>query len=156
MRAQLICSTALRRQSRREKLFSFLKPALHVAPLPEAEVVRKYLRVRWQILEATFIGYATFYLVREFNLEVQLGYLFTGHLLVSLVRGIIVAGKRDDKTHKRAYRCAECWLPCCTSKLNPPVFITLYFYSYMKSARNSKSLFPNNFAVLPIQQETAT
>ena len=26
----------------------------------------------------------------------------------------------------------------------------------LKSARNSKSLFPNNFAVLPIQQETAT
>jgi len=65
----LIYSTALRRQSRREKLFSYLKPAPHVASLPEAEVVRKYLRVHRQILEATFIGYATFYLVRN-NLPV--------------------------------------------------------------------------------------
>jgi len=37
--------------------------------VPEAEVVRKYLRVRWQILEAPLIGYATFYHVRN-NLPV--------------------------------------------------------------------------------------
>lgn len=53
----------------RKTFFSFLKPAPHVAPLPEAEVARKYPKIRWQILEATFIGYATFYLVRN-NLPV--------------------------------------------------------------------------------------
>lgn len=37
--------------------------------LPESEVKRKYPKMRWQILEATFIGYATFYLVRN-NLPV--------------------------------------------------------------------------------------
>ncbi|MGI8997653.1 MAG: hypothetical protein ACR2GW_13400 [Pyrinomonadaceae bacterium] len=58
-----MCNTALRRQSRREKLFSFLISAPRVEPLPKAEVMRKYLRLRWQMLEATFIGYATFYLV---------------------------------------------------------------------------------------------
>ncbi len=37
--------------------------------LPEDEVRRKYPKMRWQILEATFIGYATFYFVRN-NLPV--------------------------------------------------------------------------------------
>ncbi len=53
----------------RKKAFSFLLPAPHVAPLPEATAARKYPRLGWQILEATFIGYATFYLVRN-NLPV--------------------------------------------------------------------------------------
>ena len=47
----------------------FLKPSAHIAQLPEEEVKRKYPRLRWQILESTFIGYATFYLVRN-NLPV--------------------------------------------------------------------------------------
>jgi OPA family glycerol-3-phosphate transporter-like MFS transporter len=48
---------------------SFLLPAPHVERLPEPQVKRKYRALRWQILEATFIGYATFYLVRN-NLPV--------------------------------------------------------------------------------------
>lgn len=42
-----------------------LGPAPHVERLPDAAVKRLYPRFRWQILEATFIGYATFYLVRN-------------------------------------------------------------------------------------------
>ena len=53
----------------RKKALSFLLPAPHIAPLPEAIAAKKYPRLRWQILEATFIGYATFYLVRH-NLPV--------------------------------------------------------------------------------------
>lgn len=41
------------------------RPAPHSPRLPEPEVLRKYPRLRWQILEATFIGYATFYFVRN-------------------------------------------------------------------------------------------
>lgn len=40
-------------------------PAPHIARLPEAEVRRQYPRYRWRIMEATFIGYAMFYLVRN-------------------------------------------------------------------------------------------
>ena len=40
-----------------------------VERLPDAEVARRYPGFRWQILEATFIGYATYYLVRN-NLSV--------------------------------------------------------------------------------------
>lgn len=44
-------------------------PAPAIPRLPEAEIRRKYPRFRWQIMEATFLGYAAFYLVRN-NLSV--------------------------------------------------------------------------------------
>jgi OPA family glycerol-3-phosphate transporter-like MFS transporter len=44
-------------------------PAAHIARLPDAQVKRLYPKMRWRILESTFIGYATFYLVRN-NLPV--------------------------------------------------------------------------------------
>lgn len=46
-------------------LFSWLGPAPHRERLPEAEIQRQYPRLRWQVLEATFLGYATYYLVRN-------------------------------------------------------------------------------------------
>ena len=46
-----------------------LAPAPHAQRLPEAEVCRRYPGYRWRALEATFIGYAAFYLVRN-NLAV--------------------------------------------------------------------------------------
>jgi OPA family glycerol-3-phosphate transporter-like MFS transporter len=45
--------------------FPFLKPAPHIAKLPEAQIKRLYPKMRWQIMESTFIGYAIFYLVRN-------------------------------------------------------------------------------------------
>ncbi len=47
----------------------FLKPAAHIARLPDDQVDRVYPKMRWRILESTFIGYAVFYLVRN-NLPV--------------------------------------------------------------------------------------
>ena len=52
--------------------------------LPDDEVRRKYPRLRWQILEATFLGYATFYFVRN-NLPV-----------VSKEMGEALAYSKDD------------------------------------------------------------
>jgi OPA family glycerol-3-phosphate transporter-like MFS transporter len=51
------------------KALSIFLPAAHVERLDDEAVRRKYPRLRWQILESTFIGYATFYLVRN-NLPV--------------------------------------------------------------------------------------
>ena len=48
---------------------SLLKPAPHIPRLPNDQVRKLYPRLRWQILESTFIGYAIFYLVRN-NLPV--------------------------------------------------------------------------------------
>jgi OPA family glycerol-3-phosphate transporter-like MFS transporter len=45
--------------------FPFLKPAPHIARLPEEQINRLYPKMRWQIMESTFIGYAIFYLVRN-------------------------------------------------------------------------------------------
>jgi OPA family glycerol-3-phosphate transporter-like MFS transporter len=47
----------------------FLRPAPHIARVSEEQIQKIYPRLRWQILESTFIGYATFYLVRN-NLPV--------------------------------------------------------------------------------------
>ncbi|MGD0295180.1 MAG: MFS transporter [Terracidiphilus sp.] len=44
-------------------------PAAHIARLPEQQIKRLYPKLRWRILESTFIGYAAFYLVRN-NLPV--------------------------------------------------------------------------------------
>src|SRR5208283_414474 len=41
----------------------------HIARLPDEQVRELYPKFRWRILESTFIGYATFYLVRN-NLPV--------------------------------------------------------------------------------------
>jgi OPA family glycerol-3-phosphate transporter-like MFS transporter len=43
----------------------FLKPAPHIDRLPGAQIKRLYPKMRWQIMESTFIGYAIFYLVRN-------------------------------------------------------------------------------------------
>src|SRR5205085_12174781 len=46
-------------------LLSWLGPAPEIPRLPDAEVRRRYPKFRWQILEATFLGYATYYLLRN-------------------------------------------------------------------------------------------
>ncbi len=43
----------------------FYRPAPEVERLPSDEIPRTYGRMRWQIMESTFIGYAVFYLVRN-------------------------------------------------------------------------------------------
>ncbi|MBN2496969.1 MAG: MFS transporter [Deltaproteobacteria bacterium] len=42
-----------------------LAPAPHVERLPAEQVRKRYPRLRWAILESTFVGYACFYLVRN-------------------------------------------------------------------------------------------
>jgi OPA family glycerol-3-phosphate transporter-like MFS transporter len=52
-----------------EHLRKLFRPAAHAVRLPDDEARKLYPRFRWRILEATFIGYATFYFVRN-NLPV--------------------------------------------------------------------------------------
>jgi OPA family glycerol-3-phosphate transporter-like MFS transporter len=47
------------------KLLQWFKPAPPIARLPPAEVDRLYPRYRWRIFESAYIGYATFYIVRN-------------------------------------------------------------------------------------------
>lgn len=46
-------------------MLSFLKPAPHIAPLPEDQVDKEYKKLRLQVFAGIFIGYAAFYLVRK-------------------------------------------------------------------------------------------
>jgi len=43
----------------------FLAPAPQKERLPEDEVQRRYPKLRWRVMESTFLGYAAFYLVRN-------------------------------------------------------------------------------------------
>ena len=51
------------------RLRDLFRPAAHVVRLPDEQIRRLYPKFRWRILESTFIGYATFYFVRN-NLPV--------------------------------------------------------------------------------------
>jgi MFS transporter, OPA family, glycerol-3-phosphate transporter len=48
---------------------SLFRPAPHIARVPDEQARKLYPGFRWRILESTFIGYATFYFVRN-NLPV--------------------------------------------------------------------------------------
>jgi OPA family glycerol-3-phosphate transporter-like MFS transporter len=52
-----------------ERLINLFRASPHVERLPAEQITPAYRRLRWQILESTFIGYATFYFVRN-NLPV--------------------------------------------------------------------------------------
>ena len=47
----------------------FFRPADHIPRVSNQQIERRYPKMRWRILESTFVGYATFYLVRN-NLPV--------------------------------------------------------------------------------------
>lgn len=47
------------------KVRRFFAPPAPIARLPEEQVQRLYPQYRWRIMESTFLGYATFYLVRN-------------------------------------------------------------------------------------------
>ncbi|MBN2377700.1 MAG: MFS transporter [Sedimentisphaerales bacterium] len=51
------------------KIRKFFAAAPHIPRLPEEQIAQQYPRYRWRILESTFLGYGTFYLVRN-NLSV--------------------------------------------------------------------------------------
>ncbi|MEZ6193819.1 MAG: MFS transporter [Phycisphaerales bacterium] len=92
-----------------------LAPAPHIERLPEAEVQRQYPWYRWRILEATFLGYAGFYLVRN-NLSVvskeiegTLGYSHSmiGSILaataISYGVGKFIMGAWSDRSDPRKF-----------------------------------------------------
>lgn len=46
-------------------MFAFMKPAPHVARLPDERIAPTYTWLRWQVFVGIFIGYAGYYLVRK-------------------------------------------------------------------------------------------
>ena len=98
------------------RIGSFFAPAPHVARLPEAEVKRRYPALRWSILESTFLGYASFYLLRRHNLAIvgnELGTVFQisnsmyGNIMavasVSYGLGKFLLGSISDRSNPRRF-----------------------------------------------------
>jgi MFS transporter, OPA family, glycerol-3-phosphate transporter len=70
-------------------------PPPHAARLPEAEVARLYPWYRWRALEATFLGYAMFYLVRNnvavVTLEMQDSLHYSKEMIGNIVAATAIA-----------------------------------------------------------------
>lgn len=46
-------------------MMSIFSPAPHIERLPEGQIDSTYKRLRKEVFAGTFIGYATFYLIRQ-------------------------------------------------------------------------------------------
>ncbi|MBX7257750.1 MAG: MFS transporter [Candidatus Hydrogenedentes bacterium] len=94
---------------------SVFAPAPHIPRLPDDEVKRLYPWYRWRILESTFLGYATFYLVRNNlsvvgkDLESVLGYdkamlgSILGMTAISYGLGKFLMGAASDRSNPRVF-----------------------------------------------------
>lgn len=96
-------------------LARFFSPPPAAPRLPDAAVQRLYPRFRWQALEATFIGYALYYLVRNnvpivtVELKDSLGYSkeMVGNLgaVTALTYGLskFIMGSVSDRSDPRRF-----------------------------------------------------
>ncbi|HSU55896.1 MAG TPA: MFS transporter [Candidatus Dormibacteraeota bacterium] len=99
----------------RSGLFAWFRPAPARPRLSEPEIKRLYPRYRWQVFEAAFIAYATFYIVRNNfapvskEIGVALGYdkVMIGKILlctaVAYGIGKLVMGFFADRSDARKY-----------------------------------------------------
>lgn len=93
----------------------FFAPAPHTPQLPAAEVNRKYPKLRWRIMEATFLGYAAYYLVRNNipvvgkDMELHLGYTkemlgaIMGVTAITYGIGKFFMGAVSDRSNPRVF-----------------------------------------------------
>ena len=93
----------------------FFAAPKHVEQLPDDEVKKLYPRYRWRVMEATFLGYATFYLVRN-NLsvvakELESGLAYTHSMIGSILAvtaisyglGKFIMGAMSDRSDARKF-----------------------------------------------------
>ncbi len=98
-----------------QKIWQFFSPDPHVERVPEDNVKRLYTKNRWRVLESTFLGYATFYLVRNNlstvakDMEGALNYDYNmiGNILaisaISYGLGKFLMGALSDKSNPRKF-----------------------------------------------------
>jgi MFS transporter, OPA family, glycerol-3-phosphate transporter len=103
------------RRSPVSRLLGWFKPAKHIPRLPDAEVQRLYPKFRWSVLEATFLGYGLFYLVRNNlavvakDMENALGYNHTQIGTITAVTAIayglgkLLMGSVSDRSDPRKF-----------------------------------------------------
>ncbi len=93
----------------------FLRPAPHIERLAIGPAQRLYPKMRWRILESTFIGYATFYFVRnnlpvvsrEMGLALHYSKTQVGNILaataISYGVGKLIMGAWSDRSNPRYF-----------------------------------------------------
>jgi OPA family glycerol-3-phosphate transporter-like MFS transporter len=93
----------------------FLRPAPHIERLPPEEIKRQYPRYRLRILEATFVGYGLFYLVRNNlavvakDMDIALGYthtqigMITAFTAIAYGLGKFIWGSVSDRSDPRKF-----------------------------------------------------
>lgn len=93
----------------------FFAPEPEAPRLPEAEINRKYPKLRWRVLEATFVGYALYYLVRNNlpvvskDLQTHIGYTkemigaLSGVTAISYGLGKFFMGAISDRSNPRVF-----------------------------------------------------
>lgn len=94
---------------------NFFSAPKHVSRLPDHEVKRLYPCYRWRVMESTFLGYATFYLVRN-NLsviakELESGFAYNHSMIGSILAvtaisyglGKFIMGAMSDRSDARKF-----------------------------------------------------
>lgn len=99
-------------------LRTLFAPAPHRPRLAPAEVARRYPRLRWAVLESTFLGYATFYLVRnnlstvakEMEGALRYDHDMVGNILavtaITYGLGKFLMGAASDRSNPRVFMAA--------------------------------------------------
>lgn len=125
-------------------MISWFAPAPHIKRLPDDEVRRVYPRYRWRILESTFIGYATYYLVRNNvgvvakDMKAALHYddAMLGNILaataISYGVGKFLMGALSDRSNPRVFMSVGLLLTAlCNFAFGGAASYTAHFYLWV-------------------------
>ena len=70
-------------------MMSIFSPAPHIDRLPEGQIDSTYKRLRKEVFAGTFIGYATFYLIRQ-NFSLAVPYMIAEYGYTKADLGIVM------------------------------------------------------------------
>ena len=70
-------------------MMSIFSPAPHIERLPEGQIDSTYKRLRKEVFAGTFIGYATFYLIRQ-NFSLAVPYMIAEYGYTKADLGIVM------------------------------------------------------------------
>ncbi|TGK02612.1 MFS transporter [Leptospira langatensis] len=96
-------------------ILNWFKPSPPIKRLPQEKIQDLYPRLRWRVLESTFVGYAVFYLVRnnfpvvakEFAQDLQYSQEQIGNILattaISYGIGKFLMGALSDRSNPRVF-----------------------------------------------------
>lgn len=98
-----------------KRIINYFKPDLPIKRISEEKIPKMYKQNRWKVLEASFIGYAAFYLVRnnlstvakEMGSVLHYDYSMIGDILaisaISYGLGKFLMGALSDRSNPRKF-----------------------------------------------------